>query len=128
MSRPVPQSSLEKKIQADIEAALGSESDLLLLRNSCGAAEYIDEKTGKMWHVPYGLGSGSPDLVGLLKTRHLAAWFCLEVKQPGKSATEEQEKAHAIWRRFGAVIHVVHSVHEAREALECARARVIGAA
>lgn len=126
MSRPAPKSPLEKKIQADIEAELGAEPDLLLLRNSCGAAEYLDEKTGKSWHVPYGLGTGSPDLVGLLRFRAskrgvLGLWFCLEVKQVGKDATDEQKKCHEIWRRFGAIVCVVHSVHEAREALRTAR-------
>lgn len=134
--RRAPRSPLEKKIQADIEAAIGSEPDLLLMRNSCGAAEYFDEKTGKAWHVPYGLGTGSPDLVGILLTSccgckrprcsigSVGRWFCLEVKRPGEEATDEQEKVHEVWRRFGAFVEVVHSVEEARQSLARARKEV----
>jgi len=122
--RPV----LEKRIQADIEVAIGSESDLLLLRNSCGLAKYIHEATGKMWHVPYGLGDGSPDLVGILRWKAIGVWFCLEVKCPGEKATAEQEKAHRIWRSFGALVFVVSSVEEARAALETAREVLMGVA
>jgi hypothetical protein len=143
-------SQLEKQIQRDIEADLGAEPDLLLLRNSVGEARYVDEQTGKEWHVPYGLGVGSPDLVGLLRVelRHRnegdpvvvrsidgvddavfaltrpvspAIWLCLEVKVPGEEADDHQAKVHDIWRRFGAVVEVVHSVAEARAALERAR-------
>lgn len=124
MSRQQHRSPLEKKIQADIEADLGAEPDLLLLRNSIGEAVYVDETNGKEWHVPYGLGVASPDLVAILRftlSRALGVWLCLEVKQPGKDATEEQEKCHRIWRRFGALVYVVHSVAEARAALADAR-------
>jgi hypothetical protein len=127
---------LEKEIQSQIEIAIGSEPDLLLLRNSCGHAKFVNEEDGKTWHVPYGLGNGSPDLVGLLRRqfRHrsndarqvssplvVGVWFCLEVKVPGEYATPEQEKVHKLWRRFGAFVAVVHGVAEARAALARAR-------
>lgn len=127
-------STLEKTIQSNIEADLGAEPDLLILRNSIGQAEYFNDD-GKSYRVPYGLGKGSPDLVGLLRIEALpsdgpwaarcvvptAIWFCLEVKVPGEEATSEQSHVHAIWRRFGAFVEVVHSVSEARAALERAR-------
>lgn len=120
-------STLEKKIQADIEADLGAEPDLLLLRNSIGQAQYINETDGKEFFVPYGLGKGSPDIVALLRVElrpvgiKLATWFCLEVKPPEGSLEPDQEKCHRIWRRFGAYIATVRSVAEARAALERAR-------
>ncbi|MDB4993660.1 MAG: hypothetical protein JWM74_1092 [Myxococcaceae bacterium] len=127
-----PKTELEKKIQADIEADIGAERDLLLLRNSVGQARYVSDDN-KVFYVPYGLGVGSPDLVGMLRMRGTvfvdgltqpfshACWFCLEVKQPGETAEPAQEKCHAVWRRFGAFIAVVTSVAEARAALERAR-------
>lgn len=120
MSRSARKSPLEKRIQADIEAAIGSESDLLLLRNSIGEAEYFGED-GKAWHVPYGLGPGSPDLVGLLKRGDFAVWFCLEVKSEVGVVSDDQAKCHRIWKRFGAMVFVVRNVDEAKKALSIAR-------
>lgn len=132
-------SELETEIQRRIQIEIGSEPDLLLLRNSVGQAKHVDEKSGTVFQFPYGLGVGSPDLVGLLRrplrrivldgglhpvvspTVKIATWFCLEVKCPGEVAREDQEKSHAIWRRFGAFIEVVTSPKEARAALNRAR-------
>ncbi len=113
-------SRLEKQIQRDIEVALGSEPDLLLIKNSVGAARFVDDD-GKEFHVPYGLGTGSPDLVGLLRVGARATWFCLEVKAPGGRVDPAQAKCHDIWRRFGAFVEVVRSVDDARAALAAAR-------
>jgi hypothetical protein len=117
-------SVLEKQIQRDIEADLGAEPDLLLLRNSVGKATYVDDDAHE-YHVPYGLGVGSPDLVGLLRLSigktTVAIWFCLELKTPEGKLDPEQEKCHAIWRRFGAFVETVRSVADARCALERAR-------
>lgn len=111
----------EAEIQRRIEAALGAEPDLLLLKNSVGRANYVSD-AGKPYTVPYGLGVGSPDLVGLLMTpAGFAAWFCIEVKRPGEQPTPAQLKCHAIWRRFGARVAVCTSVEEARAALADAR-------
>lgn len=121
MSRAARKSPLEKRIQTEIEAAIGSEPDLLLLRNSTGHAEYFNEADGKSWHVPYGLGVGSPDLVGLLKRGDFAVWFCLEVKSEVGTVSEEQAKCHRIWKRFGAMVFVVRNVEEAKKALSIAR-------
>jgi hypothetical protein len=120
-------SKLETSIQNEIELAIGSEPDLLLLRNSVGEAVHYDRNSGREWHVPYGLGKGSPDLVGLLLVPSTATsfsvWFCLEVKADTGELSEEQETCHAIWRRFGALIFVVRSVDEARASLADARTK-----
>lgn len=119
-------SSLEKKIQADIEAAIGAEHDLLLLRNAVGEAKFYKPDGSGEWHVPFGLGVGSPDLVSMLTIPFLsipiATWFCLEVKADEGELSDEQETCHRIWRKFGAQIFVVRSVDEARVALFSARA------
>lgn len=112
----------EAELQRRILAALGSERDLLILTNSVGRASYLSDD-GRPYTVPYGLGEGSPDLVGmLLSPSGLACWFCLENKLPGEKPRANQEKCHAIWRRFGALIYVAHSVEEAKAALTDARA------
>lgn len=121
---------LEAEIQRRILAELGAESDYLVIKNSVGVARHYDDK-GKSWSVPYGLGVGSPDIVGMLRfdvvldgitrTQRLAIWVCMEVKVPGEDATDEQARIHEVWRSFGALVDVVHSVDEARSALEGAR-------
>ena len=122
-------SKLEKVVQREIELALGAQPDLMLLRNSLGLAKYVSDD-GKAFSVPYGLGEGSPDLVGILRscvqwnafrTLDVGRWFCLEVKAPGEKATDEQEKCHDVWRKFGAFVAVVDSAEAARAALERAR-------
>lgn len=109
----------ENALQRAIEAAIGAEPDLLVLRNSVGQARHVHEDSARVFFVPYGLGVGSPDLVCILAPR--GRWFCLEVKQPGEEPTDEQRKCHAVWRRFGAFVAVVTSADEARAALEEAR-------
>lgn len=116
----------EAEIQREVEAALGGEPDLVLLRNSVGRAKFFNEETGSTYTVPFGLGIGSPDLVGILRTPlGLGVWFCIELKVPGEHPTEEQRKCHAIWRRFGALVYVATSVDEARRALDDARQSVV---
>lgn len=115
----------ETIIQGRIQQALGAEHDFLLMRNTVGKVEYSDDE-GNLRKYMYGLGTGSPDLVGILRIKHrgyvlAGIWLCFEVKVPGEVASPHQEKIHAIWRRFGAQIHVVTSVEEARAALESTR-------
>lgn len=115
----------ETRIQNDIEAAIGAEQDLAVLRNSVGVARFADPETGKLSMVRYGLGTGSPDIVGMLTCEpqrvQVAQWFCLEVKIPGESARPDQRKWHEAMRKRGVYVAVVHSVDEAREALKRAR-------
>lgn len=111
------QDRLEKTIQNKIRLALGREPDLTLWRNNTGHASY--EAEGGARKVRYGLARGSSDLIGILApTGRLIA---LEVKRPGKSATEEQLLFLALVRRRGGFAAVVHSVEEARVAVDRAR-------
>ncbi len=109
----------ENAVQRDIELAVGAESDLLLMRNNVGQAEHVNERTGAVYRMPYGLGVGSPDLVGILAPR--GRWFCLELKRPGEGPTKDQRSCHEVWKRFGAFVAVASSVAEARAALDQAR-------
>lgn len=110
--------TLEAEIQRRIEVAIGAEPDFLLFRNSVGKARHVS-RDGVEFYVPYGLGNGSPDLVGILAPS--GTWVALEIKRPGEEATDEQKQVHAVWRRFGAFVGVVTSPDEARSALNDAR-------
>jgi len=112
----------ETRLQNEIEAAIGAAPDLLLLRNSVGRARHVREDDGTIFFVPYGLGVGSPDLVGMLRAPDgRAVWFCLEVKTADGRVDAEQERCHRVWRDSGAIVEVVRSVDEARAALQRAR-------
>lgn len=118
--------TLENKVQREIELALGSQEDLMLLRNTVGAAKFYDEKTAKRRMLTYGLGTGSPDLVGILYDEFtgLGVWFCIECKAPGESSTVKQLEVAKAWEAFGALVYECHSVEEALQALEHARATI----
>lgn len=107
----------ERVIQRAILLDLGSEPDFLLLRNQVGQAIYHDGV--KEFRVPYGLGKGSPDLVGIL--RPWGRFVCFEVKTHDGAVSAEQLKCHHVWRTFGAHVAVVRSVEDARFALNEAR-------
>lgn len=104
------------RLQNEIRLALGSEPDLLLMRNSVGVAEHVRED-GSVYKVPYGLGPGTPDLVGILKGR----WFALEVKDGSGRPSAQQVRVHKLWERFGTHVIVVRSVADAITALQTAR-------
>ena len=113
-------SLLENDIQRRVLAAIGAEPDLILLRNNVGLAAHTNENTGKTYRTAYGLGVGSPDLVGIMKPT--GRWFCLELKVPGEKPRPEQARCLATWRSFGAFCAVVDSVDGAWSALARARA------
>lgn len=118
-------SRLETAIQNEIELAIGAEPDLLLLRNSVGKATYVSPSSGREYHVPYGLGEGSPDLVGILRVDvasiTVGIWLVLEVKPPEGELEPEQLKCHEVWRSFGVIVETVRSADEARAAVARAR-------
>jgi len=116
----------ENEIQREILRALGHEQDLLLIRNNVGQAEYVDRTTGRSQPVKYGLGVGSPDLIGFLRVpgRDLAAVIAWEVKRPGEHPTAVQRACHEAWQRMGVRVAVVRSVDDARAALAEARQAV----
>jgi hypothetical protein len=64
-------------------------------------------------HVSMGV-MGDPDLFGSLPG---GLHFEIEVKRPGNSPTELQEKRLAEWAATGAITGVAHSVEEALEIL-----------
>jgi hypothetical protein len=76
--------------------------------------------------VVAGLGTGSADLVGIVRCTFetivvVGRVFCLEAKWPGKKPTEDQLVWLDVVRRFGGFACVVHSVDEAIAAVERCR-------
>lgn len=78
----------EGNIMREIQNELSRSGRCVLTRNSCG----FDPAN----NVTYGLGVGSPDLVGVLIPSGVA--FCIEVKTPKGRASKEQI---AWWRAWG---------------------------
>jgi hypothetical protein len=72
--------------------------------------------------ITYGLGVGSPDLVGAISGRAVG----LELKTAIGVVSPEQERWHAAARRRGTSVWVVRSVGEAVEAVERAERGEMG--
>lgn len=114
----------ENSIARDVDLALGSLRDLLWFKNPVGEAVYFDAK-GRRYTVPYGLGVGSPDRVGILAPS--GRMFAIELKTDrnslasGESRDANQRRVHDVWRAYGAFVATVHNADEARAAIERAR-------
>lgn len=107
----------EREVLHAVRAALVGTGCLLLWRNNTGGelVEGGDASTRRRF-VHYGLGKGSPDLVGMLRVNGRFVGF--EVKRPGEGPTKDQQLWHAVARKAGAFVAVVHSVDEALDALK----------
>ena len=103
----------ERDLQHAIRLRLGRERDLVLFRNQVGQT-----KTDH-GYLRYGLGVGSPDLVGILAPH--GRWVCLEIKTETGRVSEDQERWHKLARKFGAHVEIVRSVDDAVSAIERAR-------
>lgn len=110
----------ERTIQERIISALNRLPDIHVIRNNVGALRDRHDHL-----VTYGLGTGSPDLVGVLTatigSRRVGLVFCLEVKRPGEGPSDEQLAWHAFARRRECFVATVTSVEEALAAVERAR-------
>lgn len=79
--------------------------------NRTGLVRVARNNVGFVGGIRYGLGIGSPDIVGIL--RGSGRVFCLEVKWPGKRLGTDQRRSQALIRSFGGYAYVVHSLGEA---------------
>lgn len=98
---------LEKNIQQLIRIR-ASELGCILWRNNTGALKNNDG----IW-VKYGLVVGSSDLIGIYKGRFVA----LEVKQPNKKPTLEQQQFIDFVNKSGGIAAVVYSPDELESVL-----------
>ncbi len=101
----------ESTIQALIRKAIAKDGRAILTRNHVG---FIRDAEGHGHR--FGLGVGSPDLVGMLTPSGRV--FCLEIKQPGKYPTTFQKAWARACRMRGGFVATVHSVEEAMAALD----------
>jgi hypothetical protein len=104
----------EAVLQSQIVAACGALPGVLLLVN---VVKTIPNPYGP-GKLTFGLGKGSPDLVGAVDGRFIG----LEVKCPGERPEPHQAQLHAAWRSVGCFVAVVTSVDEAKSAIEECRA------
>ena len=102
----------------EIHRAIVATGRALLWRNNAGVATYGAAR------VRYGLGLGSPDLVGVLVGS--GRGFALEVKTGSGRLSPEQRAWHRAWSRAGAYVACVHSADEALAALEIASVAIGG--
>ena len=86
-------------------------------RNNCGMATYGEAK------VRYGLGPGSPDLVGALRSS--GRMCCFEVKTPKNRKKEDEQLA---WHRHATANRIfVRFVRSAEEAVRAVQEAANGA-
>lgn len=99
----------ERHLMDSIRAALCAVDGVRVWRNNVG----VDTMRG----IRYGLGVGSPDLVGIAWGRFVG----LEVKTPTGRVSKEQTMWLDMVRRFGGVAGVARSVDDALAIVEEAR-------
>lgn len=118
-----PRKRTETTIQGEIIAALNALPGVRVARNTVGR---LRDRNGA-W-VTYGLGVGSPDMVGIYTHRsgHALA-FGVEVKTATGRVREEQALWHQAMARRGLPTFVARSPEEARTQVETWCAEVDGA-
>lgn len=119
-SHPAAQSNNpanETQLLFAIRDALLATQRVLLWRNNTGR---LQDARGR-W-IQYGLGLGSPDLVGILRPH--GRMIAVEIKMPGKVPEVHQASWHAAARDAGALVIVAHSVEEALAGLPVAHEEI----
>lgn len=133
----------EAEVERDVLVALGRLPDVLICKNEVGngltgdvrfALEKALEPFGPIavqtaravcqrHHITYGLGVGSPDLVGSVRSaRGHAIPVGIELKAPDGVVAEHQDRWHRAARLRGLHVSVVRSADEALAAVQRARA------
>jgi hypothetical protein len=123
-----PRKRTETTIQGEIIAALNRLPGVRVARNTVGR---LRDRNGA-W-VTYGLGVGSPDVVGIYTWRRrftsqtLSIAFAVEVKTPTGRVSHDQELWHAAMKRRGLPTFLARSPEEACTQVETWCAEVDGA-
>jgi hypothetical protein len=123
----------EAQVEREVLLALGRAPGVLVLKNEVGSGLTGDvvhalQRALEPWgplaqaaahavlqrhRIVYGLGKGSPDLVGIVDGRA----FALELKAPDGALADHQAAWHVAARRRGAFVAVVRSAEEANQAV-----------
>lgn len=108
----------EARIQNSCLARYGASPGVLLLVNT---VKVLPNPWGP-GNLTFGLGEGSPDVVGSVQMNTGLARACgWEFKRPGEKPEPHQARLHDAWRALGWFIAVVHSEEEFEASLERAR-------
>jgi hypothetical protein len=113
----------EAEVLAAVLRLAHGRTDLVLWRNTVGHATEYDER-GRARHITYGLGPGSPDVVGVLTVEGLAVWVAVECKGPKGRLSPEQARWLAAAERRGIACGVARSADDAAAILAAGAARV----
>jgi len=89
---------------------------IMAWRMNSGRAWATNRSTGNQYMLMLGPG-GIPDIIGVIgpkfRNKSLAGKFIgVEVKQPGKKATDLQERFINDLKEHGAIVNVIHSIEE----------------
>lgn len=119
----------EAPVLRDILRAFDGDPTVRLWRNTTGTTqEWSESSTGAAVarYITYGLGPGSPDIVGVLTVCGLGIMVGIEAK----SATGRVEPEQAAWLAAGAsrgiITGVARSVDDARAIIAAGRGRAEG--
>jgi hypothetical protein len=113
----------EAEVLAAVLRLAHGRTDLVLWRNTVGHATEYDAG-GRARHITYGLGPGSPDVVGVLTVEGLAVWVAIECKAPRGRVAPEQAQWLAAAERRGIACGVARSAEEAAEIIAAGAERV----
>ena len=124
----------ERQQMEDIKLYINEQPDFVVFRNNIVEGFYakVDPRTGKVgqpFYVKAGLGTGSPDLVGLqaMGVTYQGRWLLLgrffapEIKVDGGEPRANQDEWAERARLYGACVPVLRSVEDAVAALDRAR-------
>lgn len=117
---------LESDVMREARKWLAEQPDIRVWRNNTGK---LKDENGRL--VTYGLSVGSSDLIGLIRvpangydksqTQYVARFLAIELKQPGKKPTEDQERFLETVRKDGGVGFWADSLVLVREMIALAR-------
>lgn len=106
-----PRRQAEASLTDAIRSAINALPDVRVWRNNCGVATHGPR------FVRYGLGVGSPDLVGILGGAFGGVFLAIEVKRP----KQRRSPAQLVWARMisdlGGIYLLATSVQQALCAL-----------
>lgn len=121
---------LESDVMREVRKWLAEQPDIRVWRNNTGA---LKDERGRV--VTYGLAVGSADLIGSITcdvglthaptypaiNHKIARFLAIELKQPGKKPTEDQERFLETVRRDGGVAFWADCIGEVMAMIGLAR-------